>query len=813
MIELDWQVTDISSGEQEPALPEPGPAQRPKPGKGRLSWRALALTLLALAGLAALVPALLAWIGWQRLRTEIQAEVAYEDARSFSGDGEIVRALQSRDNPEWVRLRLYEANLGLPASLPAPNLLPVAESARILELAVPNSDLIEARVLRKYADSAGQQYSFEVTQRYRRTGPGLWQRLAPDESLFQETSTWSGQRLIATYPVVDEAWMEQALPELDGYLARACAEWACPASIIIPVTFTGVLGEMPNPAATLRASGPAAGAYPIAFDLRPPYRLRYPMHTILPSPHLAGFPHDDRAAAALTRTTAVVLLGHLASELSTASPAYGHYLQAALVARAEIRLGLSASPAFKPDPQQFLPPQSLWDGQRSELQKDLRTDIATRMEALSFLNFMLGSQSPSMEALLLTNLRRPAGLGEWLESGLGLETEPLIAQWAASAAAELAANYPPKWEQLDGLAYSCGETLQLVRDANLQSFSSGVSSIQLVPSGLSLDGRHLAFYDNSGSAQIQIIDLSAQGSVITSPAVQFAFILGWTGDAQLAYLTETTLRDFQYRLMLYDPATDTHAIGSRRRILPPEDFSGSWSPDHNSLGLTLLEYSGPSRSEPRTMPAVLSLAEAGGMLIPGRQGYSPTISPDGQKIAYVVGVSPWGPDADSHIAVESLDLANQIATPLFITAEMAADSHSNRNIHGLRWTPDGRLLVYSEYTLRGDSLFALAADGSGMRPLKAAPGSFYLIGFSADSRYLGLIHNLPSDNRELVIIDLQSGAEQIYPASQVAWSPRGHLLAVAGLAGVSVADPADGKSQWLLADDSGSCNVAWYALP
>jgi hypothetical protein len=98
-----------------------------------------------------------------------------------------------------------------------------------------------------------------------------------------------------------------------------------------------------------------------------------------------------------------------------------------------------------------------------------------------------------------------------------------------------------------------------------------------------------------------------------------------------------------------------------------------------------------------------------------------------------------------------------------------------------------------------------------LQRLTQARQPLHLVGFSADGRYLAAEHNdlLLS---EVIVFDLQTGQSQSYLGGEAAmpWSPRGHLLALAGPGGLYVADPATGETQWLTND---VCRPSWFEMP
>jgi WD40 repeat protein len=819
-IDLDWTFDHIPAEDEIEPPPLPPPPE-PRPDKEhRRRWR-LPLALLTLVAIAGLGVYGFSWFGWQRLRSQIAAEIAYEDERSFARDAQMVAALQSKTSEAWVRQRADEAGAGLPSPLPAANLRPLPEPGEVLRLTTPAPDTFEVTVLRTFVDSAGERYQFEFTQRYRNLGPGLWERLPPDESRLRDTSTWNGRRLTATYPVLDAPWMEQALPQIDAYLVALCEEWDCPFRPPIMVTFSGRLSDLPSPPEDWRAAD-AAPTHPIIFDL-PSRPSQYPSRAVLPSPQLAGYPHDEAAAAALIRATAVHLLGYLAEELFPPRRIGENYFFDALLARAEVRLGISAPPTVEITPYEFAPPAQLWQDNRASP----RSDLPFRLQALSFLDFALAAQPASAELRLLRNLRRQSNLDDWLAASLDVEAAPLVEAWVASVTAGFASSATP-WERLDGLAYACEGSAGLVREGRLHTLPLAGGSLWLSPHGLSPDGTRLAVVapgvQFESQLQLQILDLN--GSDVQLVSEGGFWPLGWSASGQLVYLSqggeagEETCGDFPCRLRAYDPATGRDYDVIRQPVSPSLGiFLGGlslWSPDRSALGLTLTDDS--PEGESRAVPAIVSLIDPVQALIPAREGHSPVLSPDGTRVAVIVGGAIWDSNPPSRTSLEVVDLETQATTTLLTSEALAAEGQPEL-ILGAEWSPDGAVLAVLT-SGEQNSLLLLPTDGNPPRTLATSTDSFPIpLGFSADSRYLAAL-NMSGDRGGLRLYDLHTDGGEIFIAAAwgyeffskfAAWSPTGHLLAVAGPGGLYVTDPATGEFYWI--NSHRACRLAWYDLP
>jgi hypothetical protein len=120
------------------------------------------------------------------------------------------------------------------------------------------------------------------------------------------------------------------------------------------------------------------------------------------------------------------------------------------------------------------------------------------------------------------------------------------------------------------------------------------------------------------------------------------------------------------------------------------------------------------------------------------------------------------------------------------------------------WSPDGHWLSLGlgekDYGV-ANLLMALDQPGIAL-PLGSADQQGYVLslGFSADSRYAAGVHFVSSADSQqpalgLNVIDVETGIAHTYvvQAPSAAWSPTGHLLAIAGDQGASLLDPVTGQ--------------------
>jgi hypothetical protein len=697
--DLDWTFDNIPSGEHvdpPPAAPQLPRARARMNAVARLrlvsagqpmprGWRRAAFMLgLALLGLGALALGLFYRRGWERLRDQLAQEIAYEDAQSRARNLGAVQALHTWATEDWGKRRLAEAAAGLAATLPAENLLPLAEPPRLEELRLIEPSVYEANVLRRYADSAGQVYTFALTQRYRSTGPGLWARLPPLEPAPAETTTWAGRHISATYPLADQPWMAMALPQIDAYLSDACADWGCPAGLRLPIAFTGQVAELPRLGVVDRPPDAAAGGgYPIIFDLA--FRTRhYPRRVLLPSLQLAGRPYDAAASQALVRAITVHLLGQVAADLTVGNRSQYNVFLDALVARAEVRLGLSRLPPTGLALEDYVPVTELWREIVGNRGSSRPPGLAPRLQAAWFLESAVGERLASADASLLLHLRWARSLPAWLEDSLQVDGAAAVASWEAAAQARLAAAAPPDWDRLSGLAYGCPDGLWLVRAGRPERLPLDPRYAQLSPLALSPGGRYLAVYlAQPGAEQLQLLDLSDYSLRTVAPGRTRP--LGWTPAGQLALLNESLFSSSEVLaggFSLYDPASGKLvSLSDSAVVQPPAGLEGAWSASHERLSLSLLhERASGKAAAIETIPGASASAFPLGF------------SADGRYLAFFDQRA-----SDAERALLALDRETGTPQPLLAGATAAAWSPSG---HQLALAGPGKLFVTDPATGR-----------------------------------------------------------------------------------------------------------------
>jgi hypothetical protein len=803
--DLDWTFDSIPAADEPPAVVPPRP-QRPAPPRLRRAWprwQLWALPALVIGGLLGVL--VFTRLGWSRLQAQVRAEVVYEDERAAARDVAAVAAVQAPDYSLWLTQRTAEAGLGLPAPLPAPNLLPTGAPPRVVAFAARHDNVFAATVVRQYADSAGQTYDFELTQVYRSPGPGLWERLPSDDLALHNTTVFAGEHLTATFPVADLPWLSAALPQFEAALARACRAWHCPPGLRLDVVFGSQAHALSS---VLRASRPAGPAYPIVFDL-PPLSLSFPRRYRLPSPQLTGYPHDEPAAAALTRATTVQLLaalaGELAGERGGARRRSPDYFLDALVAREEIRQGLSPASVAAFPPYDYVAPSTLWQIVGQGALGAATDSLAFRRQALGFVDFALAGQPSSVDADLLRALRQHNTPARWLADTLSTDAPEVQARWRAAALAPWSAVPQPAY---DGLVLVCEQNALVLGAGGLQAISARPQGNQFLAAHRSPDGRLLAsLVVGRSTTKLVLFDL-VDGGLQPLPVAQPGLLLGWQPTGELLYLEVHPANGGSnfwrlMRLRQYDPATGVYATLLDDPVVLPWTEAAVWSPDRRLLSFALYPR-GPSQApNPRLALVAPGTGPQVGLRLLPTSGYAPAFSPAGDRLAVFSGGDPFvGLSAAGDWRLNLLDWQHNQVTTLLTGGELG--EYHDSQVGALAWSADARWLSFMALGGGGPlAAFLVSTDGGAARLLEvgARTAGSYPLGFSADSAYVAVqVFGGIVGTNEVVVFDLAAPPgtpPRRYLAHTAAWSPQGHDLILGGPAGVFAVDPATDAFHWL----------------
>ncbi|MCC7361193.1 MAG: hypothetical protein IT317_17035 [Anaerolineales bacterium] len=839
--EIDWTFATAPEP-QEPPAPAP-----PRRGPGRFRWprgrwlAGLGLLLALAAGGAWVVVR----VGEQRVRAQLTAEVVYEDEQSLAGAADLALSVWGEppftspvNDPLvlWRKRRAAEVALGLAAPLPVAALTPAGgpPSVTAVKPDPNNPNFWIVTVVRGYHDSAGGLMQFALDQRYQSAGPGLWQRVPPNTAAPAATTIFAGERISITLPVDALPDLSDSLFALDAALVQACADWgttACGDDQLVAV-FTAQPNLLPAASAIPPGAEAGRGPYPWAFDLAaavPPA----PTRLYLPSPQVAGRPHDDAARAALTHALTVYGLTALANAQTGKGELRSDFFRDALVARAELRLGLTAPPTYTLQAADYLSVAGLWAAGPDTLALEPSAALPLSLQALQFLDLALGERPPTADAALLRALTRRPDLRAWLTGALGqTDTAAALAAWEQQAAAQLNAAGAPPAASLDGLLYTCaGETfLQRGGAALALPDPAPWPGQSLSNMALSAAGRYLARVTSSepGVARLEVLDLAEP-----QPAVPVAvadapeiYLIGWANDQTLVYAQRLAGSSDSAILELrgYDRAAGQSRELASEALAPWFLGLGDWLPDRTGLvvNLALTDTTSPLGFA----PALISL-EPG---VPPRQlveqGFPARLSPDGRLLVYGL-LEPMGVDNFQLLTLMLLDRATGAQRLLARAADLNlpdGPAVALFNLLPLAWTGDSAWVVALAAGNTSTHLYLLPASPGGppiaLPPIGGEAAFFMAVAASPDGRYLSYWPYGQAGVAPLTLLDLaslQPGATTAavqtlaQQAAAAAWAPTGHRLAVAGRGGLRLIDLDTGATRWLDFRDCGI--VEWYAPP
>ena len=122
---------------------------------------------------------------------------------------------------------------------------------------------------------------------------------------------------------------------------------------------------------------------------------------------------------------------------------------------------------------------------------------------------------------------------------------------------------------------------------------------------------------------------------------------------------------------------------------------------------------------------------------------SPTVSPDGKRVAVV---------ADSGQGFSDLVLYDAL------TGKQPVSLSKDSNLADPAWSPDGKTVAVTSYTLGNPRLLLVPADGRAATPLKTPDGEAYRPSYSPDGAWL--VYTLRHDNRNDLHAIQMSGAQK-----------------------------------------------------
>ena len=159
----------------------------------------------------------------------------------------------------------------------------------------------------------------------------------------------------------------------------------------------------------------------------------------------------------------------------------------------------------------------------------------------------------------------------------------------------------------------------------------------------------------------------------------------------------------------------------------------------------------------------------------------PAISPDGKRFAVVTDVDGSGSDLEVYDAT---------------TGKRQILLSAGANLADPTWSPDGKTIAVTSYSLGPPYLLLVAADGSTAGPQKvSADGEFYRPSYSSDGLWLTYTLRHPGGGNDVHAVELKTGKDVALTSDGKSWN--------------GVFSP-DGTSVAFLRDTSGTIDL--YAM-
>lgn len=313
-IKLDWEVSDAPddtgklnrAGSATPAAPVPHLAESPQPAARRRLWSWTLLALVAVTAIGLTATWYISRQGWQRVTSDVQALVRYEEEAAYAGNVALALGVQDQDNRDWLAVRRDDFEAARPAPRPLPMLTPATHAFAVDAVTALDSDFVLAEVRREFTTPDGQTLTFVLPQFYRRRGLDDWQRTAPPGQFWGNWIDWQGQYLQVRHSERDAAVVAAVAPRLEVWLAQACALWGDRCAAVLPAKLylSGYVGSLEyDPLFNVEVWVEFGDGVP---TLAADYFLS------VPSPQIAGQPANAAGQAYLAEYLAVRLIASLA---------------------------------------------------------------------------------------------------------------------------------------------------------------------------------------------------------------------------------------------------------------------------------------------------------------------------------------------------------------------------------------------------------------------------------------------------------------------------------------------------------------------
>jgi Tol biopolymer transport system component len=302
------------------------------------------------------------------------------------------------------------------------------------------------------------------------------------------------------------------------------------------------------------------------------------------------------------------------------------------------------------------------------------------------------------------------------------------------------------------------------------------ASVLPPPNGPAANG--LIAYDSAGDIWVVNPDGSDPRQLTTSAALEYLPV--WSRDGtQLAYWSQDAASSAS-RLIVVD------ADGSNPRVIVTDDQGRSpdngltldWAPDGQHVAYSLGIGERAPRPDEHVYVAAVDGSGVEQMGDPTLIGRKPTYSPDGATIAFTgsrEGAAEEGPYPEQGTYLMSLDGDD-------VRRLTTMDAETQFEFFRAEWSPDGTNLA----TSIGGDVWVIAADGTGERKVTEPYQEAIAPRWSPDGTRLLYASNIPGGVR---VISAEGGDYVLlgqpapYGTPGHLWSPDGALVAVGQLTG------------------------------
>jgi hypothetical protein len=783
---LDWTISNAPSSSDAPPAPLPPgqPSSRPS-GPRRAFSRWTWVILAALPVLALLYVTNFPRLENQRIQREVEAVIAQQEQARLAGDWPRLRGTFADDNMGWPNDQITRMrNGGFASPIQLPGLGSAHQAGRVSQFQVLGPQLVRADVVRAFELVDGTQVNLALPQFYQ-FAAGAWQQIAPPETPTDQALQLHGARVDVTYFPADTELAHRLLNDLDALLARACADWDCPADVRVPVRFDGTSSSLVANSSGFSLLLMDSWTFQLIYARQAATIWR---EVSLPTSLQGGYAADGPAAQAVLRAASIEALLIVAQRLAPETIRHGEntYLDA-LVTREAARLGLEqpqlaemqmANPLYDPD--------GLWSLPRVYYFSD-----GAWPEALAILNQLLAQRAVGDERQLLHAFDSATEPRAWLAAGLGLSLEQASTQLATAAAFSAPMPPAPAPGFMPDLVLNCptGPVLATLAGQMAPLFPQATPGSRVV--AWSPDGQRLAVLV---SGRLGIVDLvTGAGSWAPLPLFPYGVSPSWASAAALVYPASTLNQNngpFQGNdLAVFDTRSGQY-------LSPTEDtYSNTYSYQVSPNGVWAVMI-GSLTGTDSTLAVIPALG--GSTVLTVTNGFNASWAPDSQRLAYAIR------DGDS-FSLSVFNLSSGMTSTLLATGQpnVPAVPHGDSFSLNTAWSPAGDQLAVTGIAFGNQDTSGwaglMAPDGNGFHilPLASAIATPYSASFSADGQFLAVgVASFPQIGTAIYSVSDERLLRLIPDMQSMGWSPVGHTLALSGYDGFSLLpEPGDASAK------------------